>query len=83
MHKRLYSLSIKREMNQNDNHAHDLKNKIKEMQKSIKKIYNLIILHLQDNNNSTDSEEYKRFVSYLTYIEEILEKLRLQMKSKK
>jgi hypothetical protein len=69
-------------MNQNDNHTNDLKNKIKEMQKSIEKIYNLIILHLQDTTKSTDSEEYQRFMSYLTYISDILEKLRLQMQSK-
>jgi hypothetical protein len=70
-------------MNQNDNHTRDLKNKIKEMQTSIEKIYNLIFLHLQYNKKSTDSEEYKRFMSYLEYISEILETLRIQMKSKK
>jgi len=68
-------------MNQNDNHTRDLKNKIKEMQMSIKNIYDLILSHLRDNPKSSDSEEYKRFMSYLTYIDEILEKLRLQMKS--
>ena len=68
-------------MNQNDNHTRDLKNKIKEMQTSIEKIKGHIILHLEDNTKPTDSEEYQRFRSYLTYILEILEKLRLQMKS--
>lgn len=68
-------------MNQNDNHTRDLKNKIKEMQTSIEKIENLIISHL--DKKPSDSEEYKRFMSYLTYINEILKKLDLQMKSKK
>jgi len=75
---------LKKDIIQKDeNNIDDLKNKIKEMQMSIQNIYNLILSHLQDNTKPSDSEEYKRFMSYLTYIDEILEKLRLQMKSKK
>jgi cytochrome c len=64
-------------MNYDNNHSGELENKIKEMQTSIKRIHDLITEHIKGNTKSQDSEEYQRFLSYLTYISEILSNFRL------
>ena len=64
-----------------ENITEQMKKKLQEMEASLNNIVSLI------NNESfhvgTDTEEYKRFVMYLNYISEILDKTKDKFKVKK